>query len=127
MNNIIIKNAAQVVTCSGFEGKRGAEMSDLHVIENGTVIVTDGIISHVLKKGEAIPIDVSGYKEIDATGKALLPGFVDPHTHFVFGGHREEEFSWRMRGDSYMSIMERGGGIVNTTKATREADRKRHV
>ena len=121
MNNIIIKNAAQVVTCSGFEGKRGAEMSDLHVIENGTVIVTDGIISHVLKKGEPIPIDVSGYQEIDATGKALLPGFVDPHTHFVFGGHREEEFSWRMRGDSYMSIMERGGGIVNTTKATREA------
>lgn len=121
MNNIIIKNAAQVVTCSGFEGKRGAEMSNLHVIENGTVIVTDGIISHVLKKGEAIPIDVSSYKEIDATGKALLPGFVDPHTHFVFGGHREEEFSWRMRGDSYMSIMERGGGIVNTTKATREA------
>ena len=121
MNNIIIKNAAQVVTCSGFEGKRGGEMSDLHVIENGTVIVTDGIISHVLKKGEPIPIDVSGYKEIDATGKALLPGFVDPHTHFVFGGHREEEFSWRMRGDSYMSIMERGGGIVNTTKATREA------
>lgn len=121
MNNIIIKNAAQVVTCSGFEGKRGAEMSNLHVIESGTVIVTDGIISHVLKKGEAIPIDVSNYKEIDATGKALLPGFVDPHTHFVFGGHREEEFSWRMRGDSYMSIMERGGGIVNTTKATREA------
>ncbi|NLA64136.1 MAG: imidazolonepropionase, partial [Bacteroidales bacterium] len=80
MNNIIIKNAAQVVTCSGFEGKRGAEMSDLHVIENGTVIVTDGIISHVLKKGEPIPIDVSGYQEIDATGKALLPGFVDPHS-----------------------------------------------
>ena len=121
MNNLIIKNAAQVVTCSGFEGKSGAEMSNLNVIENGTVIVTDGIISHVLKEGEAIPVNKSDYKEIDATGKALLPGFVDPHTHFVFGGHREEEFSWRMRGDSYMSIMERGGGIVNTTKATRAA------
>ena len=82
MNNLIIKNAAQVVTCSGLEGKCGTEMSDLHVIENGTVIVTDGIISHVLKQGEAIPIDISNYKEIDATGKALLPGFVDPHTHF---------------------------------------------
>ncbi len=121
MNNLIIKNAAQVVTCSGFEGKSGAEMSNLNVIENGTVIVTDGIISHILKKGEVIPVNISIYQEIDATGKALLPGFVDPHTHFVFGGHREEEFSWRMRGDSYMSIMERGGGIVNTTKATREA------
>ena len=121
MNNLIIKNAAQVVTCSGFEGKRGAEMSDLNVIENGTVVVTAGLISHVLKQGEPIPVDVSEYNEIDATGKALLPGFVDPHTHFVFGGYREEEFSWRMRGDSYMSIMERGGGIVNTTKATRAA------
>lgn len=121
MNNLIIKNAAQVVTCSGFEGKRGAAMSDLHVIENGTVVVTDGVISHLLKKGEELPVDQSLYKTIDATGKALLPGFVDPHTHFVFGGYREEEFSWRRRGDSYMSIMERGGGIVNTTQATRAA------
>lgn len=121
MNNIIIKNASQVVTCSGFAGKRGKEMNNLHVIENGTVIVTNGIISHVLKQGEAIPVNESDYKVISAEGKALLPGFVDSHTHFVFGGYREEEFSWRMRGDSYMDIMNRGGGIVNTTIATREA------
>ena len=121
MNNIIIKNATQVVTCSGFTGKRGKEINDLHVIENGTVIVTDGIISHVLTQGESIPVNEADYKVIDATGKALLPGFVDPHTHFVFGGYREEEFSWRMRGDSYMDIMNRGGGIVNTTRATRAA------
>ncbi len=121
MNNLIIKNAAQVVTCSGFKGKRGKEMSDLHVIENGTVIVTDGIISHVLEQDEPIPVNEKDYEIISAEGKALLPGFVDPHTHFVFGGYREEEFSWRMRGDSYMDIMNRGGGIVNTTRATREA------
>ncbi len=121
MKNLIIKNASQVVTCSGFAGKRGREMSDLHVIEGGTVVVTDGRISHVLRAGEPLPVDEAGYTVIDATGKALLPGFVDPHTHFVFGGYREEEFSWRMRGDSYMEIMNRGGGIVNTTKATREA------
>lgn len=121
MNNLIIKNAAQVVTCSGFEGKCGKEMGELHLIENGTVIVTDGVISHILHTGEEIPVDEAIYAVIDATGKALLPGFVDPHTHFVFGGYREEEFSWRMRGDSYMDIMNRGGGIVNTTRATREA------
>ncbi len=121
MHNLIIKNAAQVVTCSGFEGKKGREMNDLGVIENGTVIVTGGIISHVLQQGEPLPVNEADYKVIDATGKALLPGFVDPHTHFVFGGYREEEFSWRMRGDSYMAIMERGGGIVNTTRATRKA------
>ncbi|WP_286847374.1 imidazolonepropionase, partial [Proteiniphilum sp. UBA5463] len=121
MNNLIIKNAEQVVTCSGFAGKQGREMSDLHVIENGTVIVTDGLISHILKAGETLPVNEQDYRVIDATGKALLPGFIDPHTHFIFGGYREEEFSWRMRGDSYMEIMERGGGIVKTTNATREA------
>ncbi|WP_294083368.1 imidazolonepropionase [Proteiniphilum sp. UBA5384] len=127
MSNLIIKNATQVVTCSGFSGKRGKEMSDLHVIENGTVIVTDGIISHVLRAGEEVPVNERDYTVIDATGKALLPGFVDPHTHFVFGGYREEEFSWRMRGESYMDIMNRGGGIVNTTRATREASEEELV
>ncbi|KUK78726.1 MAG: Imidazolonepropionase [Proteiniphilum acetatigenes] len=121
MHNLIIRNAAQVVTCSGFEGKRGREMNDLQVIGNGTVIVTGGYISHILQQGEPLPVNPDHYRVIDATGKALLPGFVDPHTHFVFGGYREEEFSWRMRGDSYMAIMKRGGGIVNTTRATREA------
>ena len=116
MKNLIIKNASQVVTCSGFAGKRGREMNDLHVIEGGTVVVTDGCISHVLRAGEPLPVDEAGYTVIDATGKALLPGFVDPHTHFVFGGYREEEFSWRMRGDSYMEIMNRGGGIVKASE-----------
>ncbi|MDI9606209.1 MAG: imidazolonepropionase [Bacteroidota bacterium] len=124
MNNLIIRNAAQVVTCSGYKGKRGREMSELQVVENGTVIVTNGVISHVLKQGEPIPVKEDDYVVLDATGKALLPGFVDPHTHFVFGGYREEEFAWRMRGDSYMEIMNRGGGIVNTTRATREATEK---
>jgi len=118
--NIIIKNATQIVTCSGFEQKKGQEMSDLSVIENGNIVITDGTITYV---GKSLPdIDnLSDYQIINATGKAVLPGFVDSHTHFIFGGYREEEFSWRMRGDSYMSIMERGGGIHNTMEATRKA------
>ncbi|MBF0650406.1 imidazolonepropionase [Dysgonomonas sp. GY75] len=120
--NIIIKNAAQLVTCSGFSAKKGKEMSDLSVIENGTVIITGGIITYVGKDANCPPLsDFPDHEVVDATGKAVLPGFVDSHTHFVFGGYREEEFSWRMRGDSYMSIMERGGGIHNTMTATRNA------
>ena len=120
--NIIIKNATQLVTCSGFSAKKGKEMSDLSVIENGTVVITDGIITYVGKDANCPPLsDFPDHEVVDATGKAVLPGFVDSHTHFIFGGYREEEFSWRMRGDSYMSIMERGGGIHNTMTATRNA------
>lgn len=118
--NIIIKNASRLVTCSGFKAKKGKDMSDVSVIENGTVVVTEGVISYVGSEPPSVG-NIQEYSVIDAAGKAVLPGFVDSHTHFVFGGYREEEFSWRMRGDSYMSIMERGGGIHNTMEATRKA------
>ncbi|QXM06573.1 imidazolonepropionase [Crassaminicella indica] len=123
--NLIIKNASQLVTCSGFAAKHGKEMSELYVIENGTVIIEDGIIKAVGKTDEALKdIDESKYNIIDATEKAVLPGFIDSHTHFVFGGYRAEEFGWRLRGDSYMEIMKRGGGIVNTVEATRKASKE---
>jgi len=118
-NKLLIRNISQLVTCSGFAAKKGREMSELGIIEDGAVAIKDGVITHVGTTDEVIEQLGDYYPEIDATGKALLPGFVDSHTHFVFGGYREEEFSWRLRGDSYMSIMERGGGIVNSMKATR--------
>ncbi|MDY6790110.1 MAG: imidazolonepropionase [Thermodesulfobacteriota bacterium] len=120
--NIIIKNSSQLVTCSGFEGKQGKDMSDLKIITDGTVVIEKGIIKAVGKTGEVLAgFDEDKFTVIDAEGKAVLPGFVDSHTHFVFGGYRAQEFSWRLRGDSYMEIMERGGGIINTVLATREA------
>ena len=57
---------------------------------------------------------------IKRRGHRLLPGFVDSHTHFVFGGERSEEFSWRLNGESYMSIMEREAGIGKHRKRTRQ-------
>lgn len=118
--NLIIFNAC-IVTPIGFSARRGEEMSQLQIIENGTVEVTKGIITYV---GENRGEDRDGYYQnywhYNARGHCLLPGFVDSHTHFVFGGERSEEFSWRLKGESYMSIMERGGGIASTVKATRE-------
>lgn len=118
--NLIIFNA-KVVTPLGFSARKGKEMSRLHVIENGTVEVTDGIITYVGEnRGEERDGFYHRYWHYNARGKCLLPGFVDSHTHFVFGGERAEEFSWRLKGESYMSIMQRGGGIASTVKATRE-------
>jgi imidazolonepropionase len=125
--NMIIKNAAELVTCSGFKAKKGKEMADLHIIKDGAVIIKEGVIAAASKTADIekqikkIGADQSDFDIIDAQGKAVLPGFVDSHTHLVFGGYRAEEFSWRMRGDSYMEIMNRGGGIVNTVAATRDA------
>jgi len=125
--NLIIKNASELVTCSGFAAKRGREMDDLHIISDGAVVIKQGIIDDVGTTGDIEArlkkngTDLSGYEVIDAQNKAVLPGFVDSHTHFVFGGYRADEFSWRLRGDSYMQIMQRGGGIVNTVKATQAA------
>jgi imidazolonepropionase len=120
--NLIVKNAAEVVTCSGFAAKKGAQMAELNIIVNGAVIIEEGQIVAVAPSEKILQgIDEDNYTVIDARGKAVLPGFVDSHTHFVFGGYREDEFSWRLRGDSYISIMERGGGIVNTMQATRSA------
>lgn len=116
MGNLIIHHA-RIVTPTGREARRGAAMNDLTIIPDGTVEVTDGRITYVGADRPAIP---DGYERLDAQGRVLLPGFVDSHTHLVFGGYRPEEFMWRMRGDTYMSIMERGGGIVSTMKATRE-------
>ncbi|SCZ05306.1 imidazolonepropionase [Alkaliphilus peptidifermentans] len=120
--NILIKGASEVVTCSGSHAKFGKEMADLNVIHDGSVVIRDGVIEAVGKTEDIIKkYNEKDFQVIDATGKAVLPGFVDSHTHLVFGGYRAEEFSWRLRGDNYMEIMERGGGILSSVKATKAA------
>lgn len=120
--NLVIEHASQLVTCSGFEAKQGNDMNDLRVIQDGAVIIEGGVIKDVGKTDTLLAnFDRTGFQTIDAAHKAVLPGFVDSHTHFVFGGYRAEEFSSRLRGDSYLRILERGGGILSTVEATRNA------
>ena len=118
MNDLIISDV-RVVTPLGSMARKGAEMSELFILDHASVFVSDGIIAYVGK--ERIP-DKPDCVQIDGRGCCLLPGFIDSHSHLVFGGLRAEEFSWRLQGDSYMSIMKRGGGIVNTVKSTRVSD-----
>jgi imidazolonepropionase len=124
-DRLIIRNAAQLVTCSGFAAKCGATMADLGIIEDGALIAEGGIIRAVGPTNRILDgVDFQGYVVLDASGKAVLPGFVDSHTHFPFAGYRPEEYGWRLAGMRYMEIMEKGGGIVNTMTATRKAGRR---
>ncbi len=96
-------------------------MGKLHEIPDGRIIIKEGNIIFCGASKDAEEVDETGYEILDARGKVVLPGFIDSHTHLVFGGYRPDEFEWRLKGDSYMSIMERGGGIQSTVNATKEA------
>jgi imidazolonepropionase len=128
--NLILKNASQLVTCSGVKAKQGKAMSDLHIIDDGALVIQNGVIQAMGKTEDVLAgideseIEREKFKVIDAVGKAVLPGFVDSHTHFVFGGYRAEEFAWRLRGDSYMDILQHGGGILSTVRTTRAAKKE---
>lgn len=114
---LIIKNATLVTPC-GSTARKGAEMQNIKILNNAGLVARDGIIEFA---GPMSHLPVSeGDEVIDAEGKVMLPGFIDSHTHLIFGGFRPDEFEWRMKGDSYMSIMERGGGIQSTVNATRD-------
>jgi len=104
-----IRNAAQIVTMDG---------NDMGVVEGGDIIIHQGRISEVCKGGKQ---ECRAEHIMDVTGKVVMPGFVDCHTHLVFGGSRATEFARRMRGDSYADIAREGGGIISTVKATRNA------
>jgi len=123
----MIEHAAELATPLGKKAKQGSGMKDLLVIPDGSVIWKDDTILFVgtTKKAHAwieqsLPAG-RAIKRIDASGKTVIPGYVDPHTHFVFGGYRDNEFNMRLQGASYMEIMEAGGGIASTNRATREA------
>jgi imidazolonepropionase len=123
-NRLLIKNAAELITCSGGAPKAGLAMNDLGMIQGGAVLVEDGKITAVGTTAQLqATLGDTDYAVVDADGKCVMPGFIDSHNHFVFGGYRAEEFSWRLRGDTYMEIMQRGGGIANTVRATREASK----
>ena len=89
-------------------------------IRSGAIGVKDGRLVFVGPQA-ALPENHSATESIDADGKWVFPGFIDCHTHIVFGGNRAREFEMRLKGSSYKEIAENGGGILSTVKATRLA------
>lgn len=118
---IIIKNIDSLVTCGGEERKFGASMKDAGVIENGYMVIEGGKIKAV-GSGEGYREYLKEYsKVIDGRGKTVTPGLVDPHTHVVYAGSRENELSMKLNKVGYIEILNSGGGILSTVRNTRAA------
>lgn len=121
--DFIVENATTIATCAGPAPRRGPSQNDISAIAGGIVAARDGRIVYVgtdvglRERVELLP----GAVRVDATGCVVVPGFVDPHTHVVHGGHRLDELRQRLAGASYVDIAARGGGIMATVDATRAA------
>src|SRR5690625_2204180 len=123
---LYIKNASQLITMEGHSEApaKKERMSDIGVIENGSVLAKEGKIIAVGKEEDIraeYTDEVKQARIIEATGKVVSPGLVDPHTHLVHAGTRENEYAMRLQGKTYMEIMNAGGGIHATTRATQQA------
>jgi imidazolonepropionase len=117
--DLLVHSAAQLVTLSGGP-QRGEDLGRLGVIPDGAVAIDGGRILAV-GPSAALQARYRADQELDATGRAVLPGFVDCHTHAVWAGDRADEFEMRLQGRSYMEILAAGGGIMSTVRATRAA------
>ncbi len=112
MSDLLVLNIGSLVTN---DPERGGLLG---LISDAAVAIVDGTVDWVGPEADTPP----GYGDLprlDAGGAAVLPGFVDPHTHLVFAGDRSDEFARRLRGESYEEILAAGGGILSTVEATR--------
>lgn len=116
---MIIHSASQLITCPGGP-QRGHDLGELGIIPDGAVLIEDGDIVETGPSNRLLT-NYPHQERIDAQGRVVMPGFVDPHTHVLWAGDRALEFEMRLQGKSYLEIMEAGGGIVSTVRATRKA------
>jgi imidazolonepropionase len=121
-DRIVFRQAAQVLTLSGPAGPRGGKaMAELGILHNASVVVDRGQIAWVGPDAELTPMKVGSAQEVDCRGRALMPAFVDSHTHLVWGGDRRDELEMRLAGADYEAIFAKGGGILSSVRQTRAA------
>ncbi len=115
----LLIHASQLLTIAGGK-RRGTRMGELDMIPDGAVFYTDGVIRQV-GTTQNLCSRFPNEPQLDAHWQVVMPGFVDPHTHLIWAGDRATEFEMRLQGKTYLEILEQGGGILSTVRATRDA------
>jgi imidazolonepropionase len=119
-HHAVVVNCGQILTLAGPNRPRmGAELQELGIVRDAAMHVADGRVVAVGSYAELKGNLTAGHEVIDARGRAVLPGFVDAHTHLVFGGNRVAEYEQRIAGRTYQEIAAAGGGILSTLTQTR--------
>ena len=120
--DLILKNIGKLVTMQGSSSFRvKEEMNKINIIENAYIAVKNGKILAIGVGDEFGNLCGEDTKIHDAEGLLVTPGLIDSHTHLIHGGSRENEFSMKLNGVPYIEILNNGGGILSTVKATKEA------
>lgn len=120
--DLILKNIGKLVTMQGSSSFRvKEEMNKINIIENAYIAVKNGKILAIGVGDEFGNLCGEDTKIHDAEGLLVTPGLIDSHTHLIHGGSRENEFSMKLNGVPYIEILNSGGGILSTVKATKEA------
>ncbi len=116
---MLIIHASQLLTLTE-QPQRGTHLGHLGIIPDGAVHIVDEYIAEV---GPSVDLLAAHPHEplLDAGGRVVMPGFVDPHTHLLWAGDRAAEFEMRLQGKTYLEILQAGGGILSTVRATRAA------
>lgn len=117
--DLVVRNCGEIATPIGSTALRGRALGEIHRIQNAAVLARDGCIVAVGHERDVLPAARAARVEVDAGGYAVLPGFVDPHTHAVFGAPRAAEFAARLEGRSYVEIAAAGGGIHSSVRDVR--------
>ena len=122
MTKTLLKNIGLLATPTGSAAKSGVQQGQIELLEQSWLLWEDG---KILGKGQGQP--PAADKIIDAQGRLVTPGLVDPHTHLVFGGWREHELSMKLKGVPYLDILAAGGGILSTVRSTRAATKEQLI
>ncbi len=123
----VVRNINQLATpvTDGKPFLRGRHMRNIETIDNAALVVRSDAIEWIGRNSDLPDRFMDNADIIDGSGLVALPGFVDMHTHMVFGATREEEFAMRCSGATYQEIAAQGGGINNTVRTTRDADKSK--